>query len=70
MMRVTVRRTGKSLVLPIPPGIVREMGLPAGDEVFVRLERVPQWMALAGSRNGKITAAEFTRLSNKGEALG
>jgi antitoxin component of MazEF toxin-antitoxin module len=70
MMRVTVRRTGKSLVLPIPPGIVREMGLSAGDEVFVWIERAPQWMALAGSLKGKVTAAEFTRSSNKGEALG
>jgi len=68
--KLTVRRTGNSLGLPIPHDIVRELGLAPGDEVLVQLERVPQLLALAGRLKGKITADEFTKLSNEGEELG
>jgi antitoxin component of MazEF toxin-antitoxin module len=70
MPKLIVRRTGNSLGLPIPHEIVRDMGLEVGDEVLVQIERVPQLMRLAGSLKGKITADEFTELSNEGEDLG
>jgi len=69
MPKLMVRRTGNSLGLPIPHAIVRELGLAPGDEVLVEIERVPQLLALAGSLKGKITADEFTKLSNEGEEL-
>jgi len=67
--KLVVRRTGNSLGLPIPHAIVRELGLAVGDEVLVEIERVPQLLGLAGSLKGKITADEFTKLSNEGEEL-
>ncbi len=69
MPKLIVRRTGNSLGLPIPHQIVRELGLAPGDEVLVEIERVPRLLALAGSLRGKITADEFTKLSNEGEEL-
>jgi antitoxin component of MazEF toxin-antitoxin module len=68
--KLVVRRTGNSLGLPIPHEIVRDLRLAPGDEVLVQLERVPQLMTLAGRLKGKITADEFTQLSNEGEELG
>jgi len=70
MPKLVVRRTGNSLGLPIPYAIVREMGLSAGDELIVHLERVPHLEALAGRLKGRITADDFTKLSNEGEELG
>jgi antitoxin component of MazEF toxin-antitoxin module len=70
MPKLVVRRTGNSLALPIPHELVRELGLAVGDEVLVQIDRVPQLMELAGSLKGKITADEFTKLSNEGEELG
>jgi antitoxin component of MazEF toxin-antitoxin module len=70
MPKLVVRRTGNSLGIPIPHAIVRELGLAPGDEVLVEIDRVPQFLALAGSLKGKITADEFTKLSNEGEELG
>ncbi len=67
--KLVVRRTGNSLGLPIPHAIVRQLGLVAGDEVLVEIERLPQFLALAGSLKGKITAEEFTKLSNEGEEV-
>jgi len=58
------------LGLPIPHKIVRELGLAPGDELFVQLERVPPLLPLAGRLKGRITADEFTKLSNEGEELG
>jgi hypothetical protein len=69
MPKLVVRRTGNSLGLPIPHSMVRELGLAPGDEVLVEIERVPPFLALAGSLKGKITADEFTKLSNEGEEL-
>jgi len=69
MPKLVVRRTGNSLGLPIPHAIVREMGLAPGDEVMVEIERVPHFLTLAGRLKGKITADEFTKLSNEGEEL-
>jgi len=69
MPKLVVRRTGNSLGLPIPHAIVRQLGLVAGDEVLVEIERLPQFLALAGSLKGKITAEEFTKLSNEGEEV-
>jgi antitoxin component of MazEF toxin-antitoxin module len=68
--KLVVRRTGNSLGLPIPHEIVRDLRLAPGDEVLVQLERVPQLMTLAGRLKGRITADEFTQLSNEGEELG
>jgi len=65
-----VRRTGNSVGLPLPHALVRELGLTPGDEVLVEIERLPQLLRLAGSLKGKITADEFTKLSNEGEELG
>jgi len=65
-----VRRSGNSIGLPLPHALVRELGLAPGDEVLVEIERLPQLLRLAGSLKGKITADEFTKLSNEGEELG
>jgi antitoxin component of MazEF toxin-antitoxin module len=70
MPKLVVRRTGNSLGLPLPHEIVRELGLAPGDELQVSLERVPSLGTLAGVLKGRISAAEFTRLSNEGEDLG
>jgi len=70
MPKLVVRRTGNSLGLPLPHDIVRELGLAVGDEVLVQVERLPPWSGLAGSLKGRITADEFTKLSNEGEELG
>lgn len=69
MPRLVVRRTGNSLAIPIPHKLVNEMDLSPGDELLVELERAPRLLSLAGSLRGKITAKEFTRLSNEGEEL-
>ena len=65
-----MRRTGNSLGLPIPHALVRALSLSPGDELLVHLERVPRLEALAGRLKGRLTADEFTRLSNEGEELG
>ena len=65
-----MRRSGNSIGLPLPHALVRELGLAPGDEVLVEIERLPQLLRLAGSLKGKITADEFTKLSNEGEELG
>jgi antitoxin component of MazEF toxin-antitoxin module len=70
MPKLVVHRTGNSLGLPIPHAVVRELGLAPGDELMVHLERVPALSALAGRLKGRITADEFTQLSNEGEDLG
>ena len=70
MPKLVVRRTGNSLALPIPHATVRDLGLSPGDEVLVEIERLTPLLSLAGRLKGKITADEFTRLSNEGEELG
>lgn len=69
MPKLVVRRTGNSLGLPIPHEIVRDLGLVPGDEVMVQLERIPKFISMAGRLRGRMTADEFTRLSNEGEEL-
>ena len=69
MPTLTVRRTGNSLGLPLPSELVKSLGLSPGDEVLVQLERLPPPVSLAGILKGRITAAEFTRMSNEGEEL-
>jgi antitoxin component of MazEF toxin-antitoxin module len=69
MPKLVVRRTGNSLGLPIPREIVRDLSLSAGDELLVQLERVPGVLSLAGRLKGRLTAREFTRLSNEGEEV-
>ena len=69
MPRLTVRRAGNSLAVLVPRDLVRDPGLRAGDDVLVRIEPIPRLAALAGSLRGRLTADEFTRLSNKGEDL-
>jgi len=69
MPKLAVRRTGNSLGLPIPHAFVRELGLAPGDEVLVEIERVPQFLAMAGRLKGRITADEFTQLSNDGAEI-
>jgi hypothetical protein len=70
MPHLVVRRTGNSLGLPIPRDLVRDLGLAPGDELMVQLERIAPLTSLAGVLKGRITADEFTRLSNEGEDLG
>jgi hypothetical protein len=70
MPKLVVRRTGNSLGLPIPHNLVRELGLSPGDELMVSWKRIPPLASLAGVLRGRITADEFTRLSNEGEDLG
>lgn len=69
MPKLIVRRTGNSLGIPIPHEIVRELKLAPGDELMVQLERIPKFVELAGRLKGRMTADEFTRLSNEGEEL-
>lgn len=70
MTKLVVRRTGNSLALPLPRDLVRSLGVAEGDLLNVELERVPDLLQLAGSLKGRITADEFTRLSNEGEDVG
>lgn len=56
--------------LALPHQLVRDLALAPGDEVLVQLERLPGLLAMAGRLRGKITADEFTDLSNEGEDLG
>jgi hypothetical protein len=70
MPKLVVRRTGNSLAIPIPRDLVQKLELSAGDEVIVRIDPLPRLAGLAGSLKGRITADEFTRLSNDGEDLG
>jgi antitoxin component of MazEF toxin-antitoxin module len=70
MTKLTVRRTGNSLAVPLPRALVRSLGVVEGDVLNVELERVPDLLRLAGTLKGRITADEFTRLSNEGEDVG
>ena len=65
-----VRRSGNSLVLVLPSELVKSMGLHEGDDVLATMDKLPDLMQFAGRLKGKITADEFTRLSNEGEDLG
>jgi antitoxin component of MazEF toxin-antitoxin module len=65
-----VRPTGNSLAIPIPRDIVREMGLTPGDELMVELVRIAPLTSFADVLKDRITADEFTRLSNEREDLG
>ena len=69
MPRLIVRRSGNSLGLALPYQLVREMELAPGDELLVHLEKVPSYLGLEGRLKGRMTADEFTRLSNEGEEL-
>jgi hypothetical protein len=69
MPTLVVRRTGNSVGLPIPHELVHDLGLTPGDEVLVKIERIPAYHALGGKLKGRLTADEFTRLSNEGEEL-
>jgi antitoxin component of MazEF toxin-antitoxin module len=70
MPALIVRRTGNSLGLPLPREVVREYDLRIGDTLIVRIEKVPSFLSLAGKLKGRLTADEFTQLSNEGEDLG
>ena len=70
MVRLTVHRTGNSLAVPLPRELVRRLGMRAGDVLEVELQPLPDLLRLAGSLKGRLTADEFTRLSNEGEELG
>ncbi len=70
MPKLIVRRTGNSLSLPIPRDLVGQYGLSVGDEVMVTLRPLPKLDSVAGRLKGRLTADEFTRLSNEGEDLG
>ncbi len=70
MPRLTVRRTGNSLSLALPRGVVQELGVTAGDEVLATVQRIPPLASLAGRLRGRLTPEEFTRMSNEGEDLG
>jgi Antidote-toxin recognition MazE, bacterial antitoxin len=70
MTKLTVRRTGNSLAVPLPRALVRSLGLAEGDVLNVELERLPDLLQMLGSLKGRITGDEFTRLSNEGEDLG
>ncbi len=69
MPKLIVRRTGNSLSLSLPREIVRDLALSPGDEMLVELERVPALLTLAGKLKGRLTAEEFTRMSNEGEEV-
>ena len=70
MPRLTVRRTGNSLSLALPRGLVRELGVAPGDQVLATVQRIPRLASLSGRMRGRLTPEEFTRMSNEGEDLG
>jgi len=70
MTKLTVRRTGNSLAVPLPRALVRSLGIAEGDQLNVELERVPDLLGMIGSLKGRITGDESTQLSNEGEDLG
>ncbi len=65
-----MRRTGNSIAVPLPHSLVRDLKLKPGDEVVVRIERIPRLLDFAGTLKGRLTVDEFTKLSNEGEDLG
>jgi antitoxin component of MazEF toxin-antitoxin module len=69
MPKLVVRRTGNSLGLPMPRELVHDLDLAPGNEVLVTIERIPSYLSLAGRLKGRISADEFTALSNAGEEL-
>ena len=70
MPKLAVRRSGNSIAVPLPHRLVQEMGLKQGDEVIVRIERIPRLLDFAGALKGRLSADDFTKLSNEGEDLG
>jgi len=69
MPKLVVRRTGNSLGIPIPHEMVRDLKLAPGDELIVQIERIPKFATMAGRLKGRMSADEFTRLSNEGEEV-
>ena len=69
MPKLVVRRTGNSLGIPIPHEMVRDLKLAPGDELIVQIERIPKFTTMAGRLRGRMSADEFTRLSNEGEEV-
>ena len=65
-----MRRSGNSIAVPLPHRLVQELGLKQGDEVIVRIEKIPRLLDFAGALKGRLSADEFTKLSNEGEDLG
>ena len=70
MPKLVVRRSGNSIAVPLPHRLVQELGLKQGDEVIVRIERIPRLLDFAGALKGRLSADDFTKLSNEGEDLG
>ncbi len=70
MPKLVVRRTGNSLALSLPREVVREFGISLGDQLLVHFERIPRMETLIGRLKGRLSASEFTKLSNEGEDLG
>ena len=70
MPKLAVRRSGNSIAVPLPHRLVQELGLKQGDEVIVRVERIPRLLDFAGALKGRLSADDFTKLSNEGEDLG
>ena len=70
MPKLSVRRSGNSIAVPLPHRLARDLGLKPGDEVIVRIERIPHLLDFAGALKGRLSADEFTMLSNEGEDIG
>ena len=66
----TVRRSGNSLVLTLTSRMAGKLDIREGDKVLATIEKLPAIMDMAGKLKGRLTADEFTRLSNEGEDLG
>jgi antitoxin component of MazEF toxin-antitoxin module len=67
MPKRELRRSGNSVGLPIPHQLVLDLQSALGEPLIVKIEATPTYLSLGRSLKGKITADEFTTLSNDGE---
>ncbi len=70
MPKLSVRRTENFTAVPLLHRLVQDVGLQSGDEVIVRIERILHLVDFARALRGRLSADEFTKLSNQGEDLG
>jgi hypothetical protein len=69
MSRPKPKRKIRSLSPPIPPNVGRDGGTELIDRPRTALQDRRRLLSLRGVLRDRLTADEFTRLSNDGEAL-
>ncbi len=54
----------------LPREVVQEFRISSGDQLLVDFVRIPRLETLIGCLKGRMSAEEFSKLSNEGEDLG